>query len=595
MAKKQKIVLLLAMLAALLLLAAGCVPAQQTQGQPQEQAQELPQTQEAVRKAERTTLDGQHLHDNPLLYAQDDDTGVVTMYLTVFPGNASENTDHTWKEINTYSVYDYEDMGVPRYQVAALLQVGDESGPLEGELGYGRSVPNATVQVRGQTSSRNAQKNYKIELKKNVGLWRGQRTIALNKHMGESLRFRNKLANDLLEEIDELMALRTQFVHLYVRDLGGENPDEFEDYGLYTQIEQLNKTAMRAHGLDRAGYLYKINLFEFYRYEDIIKPETDAAFDRAAMDVRLETKGETSNGKLIKMLDVLNDASIPTDTVLDTYFDRENLCYWMAFEMLIGNEDTESRNVYLYSPLNGNKWYLIPWDHDAAFMAEEWAGNGFTDGESWQRGVSNYWGNVLFKRCLKSDRFRAELHAAVEDLRGRLSQERLAAMVEQYMQVVKPYAFSMPDIQYIGVTEEEYDALARNLPGLVEHYYQNYLESLDRPMPFYVGTPEMNGGRLNLLWDASYDFDAEDILYHVTLARDTLFEDVLFETETRLPSVQCDAPGPGQYFLRVTATNSSGYTQDCFDYYVTDAGKVYGAFCFYIMDDGRVEAYVSEE
>ena len=45
---------------------------------------------------------------------------IVTMYLTVYRGNRAENTDHTWEEINTYSVYDYDEMGVERYQVAAL-------------------------------------------------------------------------------------------------------------------------------------------------------------------------------------------------------------------------------------------------------------------------------------------------------------------------------------------------------------------------------------------------------------------------------------------------------------------------------------------
>ena len=75
------------------------------------------------------------------------------MYLTVSRGNSSENTDHSWAEINTYSVYDYADMGVTRYQVMGLLQAGDEDGPVAGEVGYGEEAPNATVQVRGQTSS----------------------------------------------------------------------------------------------------------------------------------------------------------------------------------------------------------------------------------------------------------------------------------------------------------------------------------------------------------------------------------------------------------------------------------------------------------
>ena len=60
-----------------------------------------------------------------------------------------------------------------------------------------------------------------------------------------------------------MTGLRTQFVHLYVRDLTTGSGAAFEDYGLYTQVEQLNKTALKTHGLDRNGQLYKVNSFEF--------------------------------------------------------------------------------------------------------------------------------------------------------------------------------------------------------------------------------------------------------------------------------------------------------------------------------------------
>ena len=473
--------------------------------------------------------------------------------------------------------------------------MGDENGPLPGAVGYGETVPNATVQIRGQTSSRNAQKNYKIELKEGAGLWNGQRTIALNKHQTDSLRFRNKLANDLLEEVDELMALRTQFVHLYVKDETGPDPDRFVDYGLYTQVEQLNKTALRSHGLDKAGYLYKINYFEFYRYEDVIKPNSDPTFDRAAMDDRLEAKGEQDNTRLIELLEAVNDLSLPTDRLLDEWFDRENLAYWMAFEILLGNSDTQSRNFYLYSPLNGHKWYIIPWDHDAAMMKGEWELEGYVDSAGWEQGVSNYWGNVLFQRALKTERFRAELDAAVEDLHSRFTRDKLAAMVETYLPVVKPYAFSMPDVGHIGVTPRQYDAIAAGLPDLIESYYQSYKASLDHPMPFYVDAPAVGDGTLSLSWQTSYDFDAEDITYHVTLARDYLYRDVLLDTVTDMPAASLPDPGRGQYFLKVTATNASGFTQDCFDYYVTDRGKVYGTYCFYLDGTGDVEVQQIEE
>lgn len=94
-----------------------------------------------IKKAAKQDINEVHLRDKDTLYENDDETSVVTMYLTVSRGNVSENTDHSWKEINNYSVYDYDTMGVERYQAAALLQVGDEDGPQQGAVGYGETAP----------------------------------------------------------------------------------------------------------------------------------------------------------------------------------------------------------------------------------------------------------------------------------------------------------------------------------------------------------------------------------------------------------------------------------------------------------------------
>ena len=569
-------------------LCGGCTST--TMQKTEEQSTEVESENTGVEKEEKKEINEVHLRDKDTLYESDDDTSVVTMYLTVSRGNSSENTDHSWSEINSYSVYDYEEMGVERYQVAGLLQVGDENGPEAGEVGYGEKVPNATVQIRGQTSSRYAQKNYKIELKKNKGTWRGQRTINLNKHMEDGMRFRNKLAYDLLKGIPELLSLRTQFVHLYVKDeTTGEN-GVFSDYGLYTQVEQLNKTGMKAHGLDFNGQLYKVNSFEFYRYEDVIKREDETGYDQKAFEKLLEIKGSSDHRKLIRMLDAVNDYSLPVSTVLEQYFDRENLAYWMAFQILTGNVDTQNRNTYLYSPLNSDTWYFICWDNDGAFMRSECARRQFSDQGSWECGVSNYWGNILFQRCLQSETFREELNEAILDLRTYLSEGRLRTMIARYQAVVKPYAYSMPDQMNEPLTEEEYDEIASEIPGEVESNYQLYLESLEKPMPFYIGVPVITGQKLKVNWDISYDFDAEDITYTVEVARDYLFRDVIYRSERQLlPEAELDLPEAGQYFVRVQAENSSGYTQDAFDYYVTDSGKNYGMKCFYITQDGQVE------
>ena len=591
--KKYK---LLALGCALLLGMSCCLTGCTTPENTGDTSKKQTEQQEEIKKAETQDINDVHLRDKDSLYENDDETSVVTMYLTVSQGNSSEGTDHTWKEINSYSAYDYDKMGVDRYQTAALLQVGDESGPQSGEVGYGENVPNATVQIRGQTSSSNAQKNYKIELKKNKGTWRGQRTINLNKHQTEGMRFRNKLSYDLLKGIPQLMSLRTQFVHLYVRDLTEGDSSEFQDYGLYTQVEQLNKTGMKNHGMDSKGQLYKINSFEFFRYEDVIKKEDDPTYDQKAFEKLLEIKGNSDHTKLIQMLTDLNDYSIGIEDVLKEHFDEENIVYWMAFQILMGNVDTQNRNVYLYSPLNSDIWYFIAWDNDGCLMRPEYELRNFSDQNSWEKGISNYWGNILFQRCLKSRSFREKLNDAILDLREYLNKDMLTSKIESYKNVLKPYLYLMPDAEYEPLTSEQYDQIAASLPDEIEKNYQLYLESLETPMPFYIGVPTIDGDKLKFNWDVSYDLDAEDITYSVEVARDYLFRDVIYQNTTLIvPEAEMDLPEAGQYFVRVRATNTSGKTQDAFDYYVTDEGKYYGMRCFYITEDSTVEEDDYEE
>ena len=561
-------------------------------GQEETSNQSLSNQEKTVEFAENNY----HLRDKELLY-QEDPQSVKTLYLTIKSGDAAENTNHTWEEINTYSVYDYEKWGVPRYQVAALLQAGDDTGPLAGELGYSETVPNATVQVRGQTSSRNQQKNYKIKLKRNKGSWQGQRTINLNKHQTDGLRFRNKLAYDLIRGIPQLIGLRTQFVHLYVKDENGSEPDKFVDYGLYTQVEQLNGSGLKAHGLDSNAQLYKVNFFEFLLYEDTIKLEDDPDFDRVAFEKLLEIKGDRDHHRLIEMLQAVNDLDRPIDQTLDTYFDRENLTYWLAFQILIGNTDTQSRNVYLYSPQNSQRWYFIPWDHDSAFFKKEYEIEKFAGKTSWESGISNYWGNRLFQRALKSATFRQELDDAIQDLKGKLNPDYLSQEVAKYQETVKPYVTKEPDSTHLGLTPSQYDEVAAAIPKEIESNYQDYLDSLKKPMPFFIGIPEKDeNGKLKVRWDAAYDLNGQKITYKVEVAKDFEFKEIIHTEEgITLSETGLDMPEKGHYFARVTATNEAGETRHAFDYYVTEVGKHFGVKSFFIQSNGKISEDVYEE
>ena len=54
-----------------------------------------------IGKDDINTEEDIHIRDKNLIYENQDNTEIVTMYLTISRGNSAENTDHTWEEINT--------------------------------------------------------------------------------------------------------------------------------------------------------------------------------------------------------------------------------------------------------------------------------------------------------------------------------------------------------------------------------------------------------------------------------------------------------------------------------------------------------------
>ena len=258
------------------------------------------------------------------------------------------------------------------------------------------------------------QKSYKLSLNDSAGLWRGQSNIALNKSAFDATRVRNKLYFDQAKNMEHVPSLRTQFVRLFIKDETA-GATQFEDYGLYTQAEVPTKKYLANHGLDRSGFLYKAIGFN-WEPNELIRNFDDPELDVEAMDTVISCRGREDNSRLLEAMDAVNDMSRDINEVMDTYFDRDNYMEWLAFNLLMGNRDTTMQNYYLYSPLNGSKFYFIPWDGDASLMRYE---SSIEDGQpvaDWEWGISNYWGIILHQRFLKNDKNREDLQAVVEVL-----------------------------------------------------------------------------------------------------------------------------------------------------------------------------------
>ena len=335
-------------------------------------------------------------------------------------------------------------------------------------------------------------------------------------------------------------------------------------------------------GASYSWYLYSANRLKY--------PMMRKRLMKMWREAKALHRGNSDHTKLIAMLNQLNDYSVPMSSILGKYFDTENLAYWMAFQLLTGNTDTQSRNMYLYSPTNSDTFYVLDWDNDGMLMRKENQIRNISTGSSWEQGVSNYWGNVLFKRCLQTKSFRDELDKAVKREYRYMSAKRINTMVDHYESITRQYLWRTPDSMYEPLTRAQYDEVAGQLHDEVAQNYRIYKESFDKPMPFFIDAPQAADGKLKFSWDTSYDFRGEDLSYDVTVAKDYLCEDVIFsKTDLALPETVTDLPGDGQYFIRVRARNASGKTQDAFDYYMTDTGKTYGTRCFYIKSGKIVE------
>lgn len=586
---RDKVKGLVLCLVLLLLLGAlsGCVPLETQSGEGETG------TVNVVPKADLADVNALPLVDDPTLYEDDDPSSLVHFYITVRRGSEADGTDHSLQEVS--SVVALQGMtGVEKVKAEVIFQEGDENGPQPGMLGYGITGTNGTIRIRGKTSTLAPQKSYRIDLFDNAGLWRGQRAIALVKHASDPSRLRNKLYFDLLQQVPDTLSLRTQFVQLYVKDETSDPPAEsYVDYGLFTFVETPNRRYLRNHGLNREGNLYKANIFEFFRYEDTLMLATNPAYDLEQFSAIIDPKNGEDHTKLLAMLDALNDYSIPIEEIVEKHFNLDNMMSFLAFNILVGNADYNSQNFYLYSPVNSDTWYFINWDGDGSF---HYASDAILQRESstpWQRGVTTVWNMVLFNRVLRVEEYRQRLYDRVEELHAIITPETVADKIAEYRKVVDVFTQQMPDIVNLPATHEQMEEIYAQMPGDVNQAYEYFIESMEKPMPFFLGDVIRNEeGKIAFQWEEAYDFQGSLVKYDFEIATDWTFgEDTIVYRQADMLKLHVDMDNlpAGEYWWRVVARNGAGNTQIAFDYKETSTGRHAGMREIRVTQNGQVE------
>jgi spore coat protein H len=507
------------------------------------------------------------------IYDYDKDKPLVHLYVTIL--HSTDGKPTSFYDMNHW--YDFNSIKSNSPSLDVIVQEGSERGPEKGDLIVHKGVANSTFEIRGNSTRVAPQKSYKLKLLDSAGLWKGQKTINLNKHAYDLTRVRNKLSFDYFTMIPDMTSLRTQFVQLHVKDMTAKIPDErFVDYGLYTHVEQVNERYLASRGLDPNGNLYKATNFEFFRYSEQLKLKTDERYNEEAFETILEVKGSDDHTKLLQMLDDVNNDALNINDVFEHYFDRDNYLTWIAANILFGNSDTITQNFYLYSPTNSEKWFFLPWDYDGSWGFYDDSVPRDSSYQEWQSGIGMYWGVVLHKRYFKDSQNVEALNAKIESLSKIITEAQTKKLLDQYYPIVKLFITSSPDSNFLPYTVGRFEAVYKRLPEITELNKIEYYKKLENPMPIFLNDIKLGKGSYLFEWDYSFDLQGDELSYDFQLSQDPSFTTPLKQKENMADSkITLHGLAPGRYFWRVVVKDSKKHQQIAFDSYENEDGDTF--------------------
>lgn len=461
---------------------------------------------------------------------------------------------------------------------------------------------NATLRLRGSSTRLADQKSYRVKLAKNMPLWRGEATLQLNKHPYDLARMRNKLAMDLFRDMPHVASLRTQFVHMTVTNKNAAGvPYATADFGLFTHVEKMGSEYLANHKLAPGSNVYKAEDFAFEPSPSLTNyASTQSAANKVAFEKVLSLEADNKDhSQLIAMVNAVNNESMAFEDTFDKYFDKANYLTWLASNVLMGNRDTINQNFGLYQPAGGSKFYFVPWDYDGAFGFENQpdqaaAGALYAD---WQKTIANWWGVPLHRRFLQDPKHLAELKLAVNEIyNAYLANDKIKTKVDRYKLLVRPYVEAAPDLTYLPLLSGsantplvQWTTEADRLAVAVKTNHDLFLASLDAPMSFWQSAeflPATN--QLRLAWDAAVDLQGQAVSYTVQLATTPGFAPgslVSTPVTTTDTSLTLTRPADGIYYLKVTAKDSAGNTQNAFDRFDVGTAKYFGVSAYRVATD----------
>jgi len=520
---------------------------------------------------ENSALNGAPLVENKNIYDFSKNEEMTKIYITVFPTSDTSGKLRKFSEYNLLTRKDKPDI----FSLDANVEFGDANGDLN-EV-KNPDVINAAFSIRGSSTLNSAFKSYKIKLKNGTDTFYGQKTLNLNKHAFDISKISNKFSMDMMSTVPNISSLRTNFILVYIRDASlPQSAQSYKYYGLFTNVENPNKSSLNIRGFDGNGNMYKAINFLFQLNPDL-KNVNDPTYNKASFEKVLQVKTGTDHSKLLNMLKDINDMNKDFNTSFKKYFNEENYLTWIACNILLGNEDTINQNFIIYSPTNSLTWYLMPWDYDGTFHFGKYQSH--YSAPLSLKGVQRITGLTLHKRYFKQPGNLLKLTNKIKELlANNFTKDKVSALLNSYRPVLAATIPKTPDLIISSLRPNEFNAYLNQFYNQILVNYNKFLKSNNFPSPVFVAEPVRHkNGNVDLSWEPSFDYQGDLVHYSVTFAKDSSMKNVVFSAKnlTQQQYTYKKKIPKGTYYLKVSIIDSSGKVQCSRDVY-EDVSKVYG-------------------
>lgn len=425
------------------------------------------------------------------------------------------------------------------------------------------SVSNAELRLRGGGSRFAPQKSFRIKLDSKKVLWRGERHLQLNKHPFDLRRARNKVAMDVMSQIPNLPSMRTQFVNLWIDD--GEGP---VDYGLFTHVERVNGNYLRQREWNEDDRLYKAEYFRFAKSDipNLQVDEEGEPLDEDLFETTLELENGDDHRTLVAMMNALHNPNRSFKSVLDQYFDKDNVMAWMAANILLRQNDAVRHNFILYNPIGSEKFFFLPWDYDGAVTTWQEPPNDLSNDSLRQRfeyGYALASRNPFLDNFYRQPGIHQELLDLVKSLRqNHVTDEYMTAKIDDMLKLIPEFQTRAPDSVHNPDFLEYAIRNMADVPRLNEEALESRFNVL---MPPVLNKPTLAANQWSFSWSPAFDVTgaAGSITYQLQIAQSPSFEaDSIFvdigaidnSSGVVTQNVDADQLPSGEYFARLIAT-----------------------------------------